>query len=584
MVVHQPIVVRTRRRAGPFATFVRDFGTYVGRRGWLTGTLLALGALMEGLGLLMLLPLIAAVLGSGTGNAWLDAATGQIVAFAPGDSPLGRLGLLLGLFAILLAARAAVMLGRDVHLARLHIGFVEQHRLRIIRQLARSSWHVVARLQHGRITHVLGSDVQACGEAAQLSLLCCVAATMLVGQIILVFLLSPGLALLVLALLAASALLIRPLMRRSRALGAGLTDANLALVSSTNQFLGGLKLALSQGLGGSFAAEFEATLADTERRRIAFIRQRTIAQLGLTALAAAVAGATLLVGLGWAGAAPATLIAFLFILARMNGPVMQIQQCAQHVAHTLPAYMKIKALQAELAPVQVAPAVGPTARHPGGQIEFNGVFFVHPGEQGGLRDIDLMIAPGSFVGLTGPSGAGKTTFADLLVGLYPPQRGTIRVGGEPLQGSVLTAWRETVSYVSQDPFLFHDSIRRNLLWARPDADDAALWAAIEGAGAGALVRRLGLDRVVGERGSLVSGGERQRLALARALLRQPGLLVLDEATNAIDQAGEAELLARIAALPQRPTVLMIAHRASSLACCDHLLELADGRVVGDRAG
>jgi ATP-binding cassette subfamily C protein len=133
--------------------------------------------------------------------------------------------------------------------------------------------------------------------------------------------------------------------------------------------------------------------------------------------------------------------------------------------------------------------------------------------------------------------------------------------------------------VSQDPFLFHDSIRANLLWARADAEEAELWRVLSLAGADTLVERIGLDTVVGERGGLLSGGERQRIALARALLRRPVFLLLDEATNAIDIDSEAAILARLAADPNRPTIVMIAHRESSLALCERRVELRDGRIV-----
>jgi ATP-binding cassette subfamily C protein len=219
---------------------------------------------------------------------------------------------------------------------------------------------------------------------------------------------------------------------------------------------------------------------------------------------------------------------------------------------------------------------------------FQGVSFWHDadggGEGQGLYDVDLSIEAGSLVGVVGPSGAGKTTFCDLLVGLYPPRRGTIAVGGTPLEGPSAAAWRHALSYVSQDPFLFHDSIRGNLLWARPNASEEQLWEALEVAGADGFVRLLpaGLETIVGERGGLVSGGERQRLALARALLRRPQLLVLDEATNAIDVAGERLLLERLAALADRPTIVMVAHRDASLQFCQRVIELRDGRLVADR--
>jgi ATP-binding cassette subfamily C protein len=129
--------------------------------------------------------------------------------------------------------------------------------------------------------------------------------------------------------------------------------------------------------------------------------------------------------------------------------------------------------------------------------------------------------------------------------------------------------------------MFHDSIRRNLLWAAPSASEEELWRALSAAGAEEFVQRsqLGLDTVLGERGALISGGERQRIALARALLRTPSLLILDEATNAIDVSGEQFILERLSRMEPRPTILIIAHREASLSLCETLLELRQGRLV-----
>jgi ATP-binding cassette, subfamily C, bacterial len=568
--------------------FIRDFLDHMGSRRLPAAVLLILGALLEGVGLLLLLPLLGIVLGTGAGHPWLDAATGRIAAFAPDGSLFWQLVALLTLFGLLLAVRAFVILAREVLLARLQAEFVESHRYAVVRLLAGARWEMVSRLRHGRITHVLGQDIQAIGDAAQLVLRTAVAATMLGGQFVLVFILSPTLALIILALAIPKVLALRPALGRSRQLGANLTDANLTLVTGTTQFLGGLKLAISQDLERAFVRNFKTTLARAADQRVAFARQRAATQLTLTTAAALLGGLVILIGVGVVGVGPAALIAFLVVLARMIGPATQIQAGAQQLFHSLPAYGKIKKLEAELNAAQRDFAAADGAPMPAidGTIEFVGAGYRHKpdgGDGSGVADLSLRIVKGDFVGVTGPSGAGKTTFADLLTGLCPPQLGEVLLDGRPLTGPVLNAWRNRISYVSQDPFLFHDTVRANLLWARPDAAEDELWAALDEAGAAQLVRGMeaGLDTIVGERGGLVSGGERQRIALARALLRRPCLLLLDEATNAIDAAGEQETVGRLAARPDRPTIVMIAHRRESLDLCERLLELRAGRIVAD---
>ena len=576
----------------PFLEFAGDFLRFAGARSAYAGVFLALGAVLEGMGLLLLVPLLSVVLGRRSGNQRLDDFTAWLMSFIPNPTPMVQLSLVLVLFGLIIAARAFVITNRDVSLARLQVEFVESHRLRIITGLAHSPWERIAALRHARVTHVLGADIQACADASGLLLHLAVACTLLIGHGALIMFLSPGLAVLIFVLLVGAAFGLQPVLKRSRDLGESLTQANLVLVTSTSQFLGALKLALSQNLQSSFVAGFEATLSDSAEQRIEFARQRAKTQVALVCAGAFIASIVVLAGLGVFHAPAASLLAFLFILSRMTAPLSQIQAGAQHIFHSLPAYRKIRELEVELArepdPLSGPEDTGgPTSNPLDGDIVFRDVSFWHqaslPGaEKGpGVHDLNLVIERGSIVGLTGASGAGKSTFCDLLVGLYTPTAGEVAIGDQLLRGSAVTQWRSGLSYVSQEPFLFHDTIRSNLLWARPEASEDDLWEALVTAGAEGLVRGLdqGLDTVVGERGSRLSGGERQRVALARALLRKPRLLVLDEATNALDSASEAALHRRLSVLKPRPTVVIVAHRDSSLLSCTRILEIGAGRMV-----
>jgi ABC-type multidrug transport system fused ATPase/permease subunit len=565
---------------------VRDYWRFAGRKGVMAVVFVGLGAVLEGAGLVLLIPILAVAIRTGAKNNWALKAAFQAFDAVGLHSRFQRLSFLLASFALLMILRALVISVRDVTLARLQVGFVESQRAMITRRLAQARWEVVSRLRHARITHLMGGDIQKIGAASSTLVQSGISIVMLTSQCVLAFALSPLLATFTVVVLAIGAVTMAPVLRRAFALGTYVTGANLKLMNTTVQFLNGLKLAVSQDLQDSFVAEFEETLNSVTARQIEITRRQTNRRLVLSTLSAFVGALVVLVGFGFMNVEPAVLMTVLFVLARINGPATQLQQGAQTFVQCLPAYHKVKELESELAQAASndVPAAGADRRPLEGPIVFRGVGFRHADvddetlSAATLRDLDLTIEPGVFLGVTGPSGAGKTTFADLLAGLFAPRSGQIRVGGVPLRGAALGAWRRQISYVSQDPFLFHDTIRRNLLWGAPSSTEEELWGALRLAGADGLVRRmeLGLETVVGERGALVSGGERQRLAMARAVLRKPRLLILDEATNAIDIAGERELFARLSGLKPRPTVVVIAHRIESLSLCDRVLVLEDG--------
>jgi ATP-binding cassette subfamily B protein len=198
-------------------------------------------------------------------------------------------------------------------------------------------------------------------------------------------------------------------------------------------------------------------------------------------------------------------------------------------------------------------------------------------------DISFRVSRGDTIAFVGPSGAGKTTLVKLLVGLYPPQHGRILYNGYPSTRVDLDRFRERMGLVTQDTQLFSGTIRENLLFVRPDATDEECMAVLQRAAAGSLLARAdrGLDTVIGEGGVKVSGGEKQRLSIARALLRNPQLLVFDEATSALDSLTEEEITqtVRTVSSDEDGITILIAHRLSTIMHADRIFVLERGRIV-----
>lgn len=565
--------------------FLRGFATYAGRRAILGTALVMFGAFLEGISLAFLVPLLGIVIGSGLSNGRLEQSVNAVIErFFGAATPIEKLSVILVFFGIIIIIRAVVISWRNLIVADLQVGFVESRRARIAELVASAPWSQLVDLRHARITHLIGGDIQRVGAGVYVLLNGIVAIATLLVQCALVFLLAPVMGFVALGLLLVTAIIFVPIARRAYRLGEVVVNANLSLIDTTAQFLGGLKLAVSQNLQSRFVGEFRRSLQELRRRQISFMRQQTNTSLALSTMFSFLGASLLLIGFWFSIGAP-TLLTLLLIMTRMGSPIGQLQAGFQQLANVLPIYRKTVEMEHLLAALP-REAAAPQANAPAldGSVAFENVTYMHSEADGetprGVHGLSLTIAAGEIVGIAGPSGAGKTTFADMLVGLMPPQEGRILVSGHALEGATLAAWRDAISYVSQDPFLFHDTVRKNFVWASPDVTEDEMWQALTLAGADALVRRMehGLDTVLGERGTLVSGGERQRIALARAILRKPRLLILDEATNALDPASEQNVLGRLQALKPRPTIVMIAHRPDSLTHCDRIIRLEGGRI------
>jgi ATP-binding cassette subfamily C protein CydCD len=332
----------------------------------------------------------------------------------------------------------------------------------------------------------------------------------------------------------------------------------------------GVELAEKTARAASLRLPFFADLA----RQAVF--QELIAGLG--GLAVVIAGAAL-VAQQALDSAMLPLLALLAMAAFL--PISEIAEVGRQLADTLGSTRRIYAVHDEEVPVRSGPgAAAPAAAAPA--VVFERVTFTYPGRvKPALRDVSFAAAAGATVALVGPSGAGKTTVANLMLRFWDPQAGAVRLFGHDLRAYDLDHLRRQVSLVAQDTFLFNDTLRRNVLLARPEASAAELAAAVAGASLGDFVATLprGLDTLVGERGAQLSGGQRQRVAIARAFLKGAPVLILDEATSHLDAVNEAAVREALDRLMTGRTTLVIAHRLSTVRSADQILVFDDGAIV-----
>ncbi|MEK7857802.1 MAG: ABC transporter ATP-binding protein [Elusimicrobiota bacterium] len=270
----------------------------------------------------------------------------------------------------------------------------------------------------------------------------------------------------------------------------------------------------------------------------------------------------------------------LYSLLRVLPIIGRVAEQKNALDNFFPSYEQVDSLRAQARGLRQAGGSRPFTGF-AREIALSGLVFAHPGRERALDGVSLKIPKGSLVALVGESGAGKSTLIDMLMGFHEPQGGAITFDGVDLRDFDLGAYRRRLGYVPQDSLLFNLSIRDNLLWSQPDASKADLERACRLAHASEFIDQLpeGFATVVGDRGVRLSGGQIQRLALARAILRRPELLILDEATSALDSQSERLIQSAVEAIAKDTTIVVIAHRLSTIKNADHVYVLSRGRIV-----
>jgi ATP-binding cassette subfamily B protein len=280
------------------------------------------------------------------------------------------------------------------------------------------------------------------------------------------------------------------------------------------------------------------------------------------------------------GTTVGTIVMFVAYLGRLYTPASSLAGVQVQIVSALAVFERIFEYL-DMPPEGAEKPNAAVLRDVRGEIAFEDVHFSYSPDRIALDGVSFRIAPGQMAAFVGPSGAGKTTITSLVPRFYDPQEGSVRVDGFDVRDVTLASLRENVGIVTQETYLFHDTIAANLRYARPDATEADVIAAAKAANIHEFVASLpdGYGTIVGERGHKLSGGERQRLAIARVLLKNPRILILDEATSALDSANEAAIQAALIPLMEGRTSLVIAHRLSTILNADVVFVVEAGRIV-----
>ncbi len=525
----------------------------------------------------------------GAALALLATAALASLALAAGRTPLVGLGV---------AGAGVVLALRWSGLARVVLRYLERlatHgatfraltalRLWLFRGLSARSSGGLGFLRRGDALARLVGDVDAL-DGLYSRILVPLASTILLLLVVAVLLgrQAPAVAAGVCVLLAAAALGVPWLaMQATRAEGRRLADAAAGLRVAVLDALGGMREVQAFGNEGRVLAQVQAREAAVFAAQRGVSRSAALAQAAATLLGQA-ALLLLVVGLPWAGASAAVLLPALLLTLAAFEAASAMPRAGALAGHAAAAAARVLGVVEHGPGLMTEPAGASLAVPPasgGVGVRFERVGFAWPGRPAVFEGLSLDVPPGSRVALLGPSGAGKSTLAALALKVVAPQSGRVLLGGVDLATLPAAAVRSRIAWLSQATHVFADTVRANLLLGRPGASDGALWQALAQAGLTEVIEALpqGLDTWVGEGGAGLSGGQSRRLALARALLSEAPVLILDEPATGLDDAAERAFFLTLNTVAPERTVILIVHRLLGVERLDRIWRLSGGRAI-----
>lgn len=567
--------------------FSKKLHAYGGKILYLNLIGMMLVGLLDGASMLLLAPLLSVI---GIVNIPLASLPGLSLLASLQELPKERaLFIILTIYILIVALQAVI--GRNLSLReiRIHTGFVNQIRLELYLALLQANWGFFIRKRKTDLINSLTGELSRVTNGAFLFLQMITSIAFTVIQIGIALFISIKMTLFVLCCGLVIAFLSRRFIKQSRMIGSTTIELAQSYLAGITDHFNGMKDIKSNLLESSRYRWLLNWSSDISRERYENSKVRSNSQLFYKLFSAIMIAFFVFISVMLFQSQGGYLVLILVIFSRLWPRFTGIQASMEQIASCLPAFQVLMELQEECIKARELEDVGSlggehilplTLQH---QLECRHVYFRYDEEQPvyTLEAINLSIPANGMTAIVGQSGAGKSTLIDLMMGLMKPELGHVLIDGKTLTDEDLLSLRRSISYVPQEPFLFHGTIRDNLILIDPNATEDQIWEAMEFSSAAEFVRKLpdGIDTIIGDRGIRLSGGERQRLVLARAILRKPSILILDEATSALDSLNETKIQEAIERLKGKMTVIVVAHRLSTIRNADQVIVLDNGKIV-----
>lgn len=584
------------KKDGPYKGFliVKDLFYYIrkmqrvaGARLYLNLFLTLLISLLDGIGLYMIIPLLSIV---GVFQANMDGIPLISSLLDLIDSWSLELGLVsvLVLYVVIVGGQALLQRSQALLNSRILQSFIRTLRMETYQGLVQAKWEFFLRKRKSDFNHVMTNELGRVNQGTFLFLQMISSFLFTMIQIGLALWLSPMLTMIVLISGGLLAWFGRKFIKKSKRIGEQTTELSKHYFAGISEHFNGIKDIKSNRLERSHMNWFNDLSRKMENNFIQFGKMNSLSQMIYRLSSVVLIAGFVYLAIEVLKTPTEQLMIIVLIFSRLWPRFISIQSNTEQLVSNLPAFQVMRKLEMEY---ESNKEVGDTATSShAGRVDLQtgmvcrDVDYRYDSSESvyALRDINVHIPANRMTAIVGKSGAGKSTLMDMLMGLIQPEHGEVLVDGVSLRDEhQLMSLRSSIGYVAQDPFLFNESIRDNLMLVAPSAKDSELWEALKFSASEEFVRRLpqGLDTVIGDRGIRLSGGERQRIVLARAILKRPAILVLDEATSALDSENEQLVQEALARLKGRMTIIVIAHRLSTIRNADQVIVMEQGRII-----